>query len=281
MADTEDEEAPETAPGSYEALQHRILKRHGSLSRQLQIIARFAIEHPDFIALESVTKVARSAGVQPSAIVRFAQAVGFDGFGGLQRLLRENLITERGSYRDRIRMLGEVRTDSTGLLEEFVESAVDSLRAMQLKTSQETIVAAVAILNTADEIYLLAQKRSFAVAQYLNYALARLERRSVLVDGAGGMLDHQLARCRHGADALLAISFDPYSEQVIHGANALAKRGVEIVAITDSPLSPLIAASSVHFEIAGGPHAFRSLVAPICLVQTLVVALGQASLDPE
>jgi DNA-binding MurR/RpiR family transcriptional regulator len=62
---------------------------------------------------------------------------------------------------------------------------------------------------------------------------------------------------------------------VVTLAEEMGQRGVAVVAITDGPLSPLAASGAVAFEVADDEtHAFRSLVAPLCLAQSLVVALG-------
>jgi DNA-binding MurR/RpiR family transcriptional regulator len=264
------------APLTYADLRARIFERHVGLSRQLQKVARFAIDNPDIVALESVYSVSRSAEVQPSAIVRFAQAFGLDGFSSLQRLFRQNLMAGNSDYHERVRTLRQTRGDgSTRLLDDFVRTAISSLEAMQVETPQAQIDAAVELLANADEIFVLGQRRSFAVAHYLNYALSRFGFRNTLVTGTGGMIDFQLARCRPATDVLIAVSFAPYSEAVIERIRTQAGAGIRVVAITDSPLSPVAAHSAIHFKVTGGDHAFRSLVAPICLAQTLVVALGE------
>jgi DNA-binding MurR/RpiR family transcriptional regulator len=262
---------------SFTALRERILEQHSSLSTQLQKIARFALDNPDFVALESVTAVAKAADVQPSAVVRCAQAFGFNGFSAFQKPFRENLVAVKDSYRQRIRMLdGDKHPGQTRILDEFADAAIRTLTDLQHELPQERIDAAVALLARADEIFILGLKRSYAVAHYLNYALSRLDTRNTLIDGTGGMIDHQVARCRPGRDVLLAISFAPYTESVVSIAAEQAARGVDIVAITDSPLSPLADHARVLFEVPGGDLPFRSLAAPLCLAQTLVVTLGQA-----
>ena len=83
-------------------------------------------------------------------------------------------------------------------------------------------------------------------------------------------------------DVLLVASFQPYSPQVIEAARACAARGVPVVAITDTALSPLKAPSAVCFELGQGPNpAFRSLVAPMCVAQALVVSAGHRLTAPK
>ena len=66
----------------------------------LRRIAEFALDHPNAMALETVAELARRAQVHPSALVRFAQSLGFAGFSDLQGVFRERLTEGRLSYRD-------------------------------------------------------------------------------------------------------------------------------------------------------------------------------------
>jgi DNA-binding MurR/RpiR family transcriptional regulator len=264
------------APTTFEDLKELVLSRHDGMSRQLKRIARYSIDNPDAVALNSVTALAQKAEVQPSAIVRFAKALGYDGFSGLQPVFRDYLVTRSDSYQERIRSLSSGSPEAPArLLADFVHSAVGSLENLQESTTEEQMDAAIALLKDSRDIHLLGQRRSFAVVQYLHYALSRLGCRCLLADGAGGMLDHQMARCGV-KDAVIAVSFSPYTQQVLDLASKLSEAGVSIIAITDSPLSPLARVSKVSFMISEGDTAFRSLVAPMCLAQTLVVGLGQA-----
>src|SRR4029079_18391687 len=86
----------------YEELQGEIARRFQALSPQLQRIARFTLEHPQHVALDTVAAAAEKAEVQPSAMVRFAQALGFDGYTDMQRIFRDRLVERSSSYRERI-----------------------------------------------------------------------------------------------------------------------------------------------------------------------------------
>ena len=263
---------------SYEDLQQAITERYGTLSGQLQRIAHFVIDHPNELALETITTLAQRAEVQPSSIVRFAQAMGFDGFSTMQQVFRTRLIESSPSYRERIKTLRTQRgTDVTGLsavLSDFAEQGIASLEVLRSETSSEALTQAVAILAKAGGIYLVAQRRSFPVVFYMSYALARLERRCHLVDGVGGLLREQIGLATPD-DAIVAVSFRSYAPDVIASVTEMRAKGVPVVAITDSPLSPLAGLAQVCFEIKDNEsRAFRGLVAPMCLAQSLVVGLG-------
>src|SRR6185436_279699 len=88
---------------TYEALRAEIARRHPRFSDRLQVIAEFALDHPTEIALGTVAEVAQRARVQPSAIVRFARAMGYGGFTEMQQVFRSRLIASVApSYKERI-----------------------------------------------------------------------------------------------------------------------------------------------------------------------------------
>jgi DNA-binding MurR/RpiR family transcriptional regulator len=112
------------------------------------------------------------------------------------------------------------------------------------------------------------------VACYLAYALNQLELHAHLLDGLGGMLG-EFAHTIRAGDALLVASFRNYTPAVVETALACRRRGVSVIAITDSALSPLKPAADVCFELGDdSTRPFRSLVAPLCLAQALVVSTG-------
>jgi DNA-binding MurR/RpiR family transcriptional regulator len=267
------------APVSHSALNEMIAARYESLRGQMRQIAKVAIERPTDIALQTVAAVAKVAKVQPSSVVRFAQAFGYPGFGEMQAIFRARLVEQSTSYGERIEALRAERAarhlaGPAANLVEFVDNGVAALYQLRDSISPKDLVRAADLLGGADVIYILAQGRSFPVACYIAYALNRFGLPSQLLDGLGGMSANRLRLAGRG-DALLAISFKDYAHEVVALVAATAKRGVPVVAITDGALSPLAKSAKVRLDVeAGESQPFRSLVAPMCLAQTLVVTLG-------
>ena len=74
---------------------------------------------------------------------------------------------------------------------------------------------------------------------------------------------------------MIAISFRFYANEVVSIVENAGAQGMPIVAITDSTLSPLAKTARVLFAVPEREHKFtRSLTAPICLAQALVVAVA-------
>ena len=129
-------------------------------------------------------------------------------------------------------------------------------------------------MEAADTIYLLGQLRSAPVAELLRYMLTMLGKRTVLLDASGGLATH-MAKVIQPRDMLLAISFRFYATEVVNIVEDVAGRGVPVVAISDSTLSPLAKSAKVLFAIPEHEYTFsRSLAAPMCLAQALTVALA-------
>jgi DNA-binding MurR/RpiR family transcriptional regulator len=258
----------------------------------LRRIAAFAVQHPNDIALGTVSALAQRIGVQPSAIVRFANRLGYDGFTDMQQIFRARLTgpTTLG-YRERIassQRAGNGEGDGVrparepaDILAAFVADDIGALEALYRSIPLDRLNRAIALLAAADAIYLLAQGRSFPVAFYLDYGLTRLDLRSHLIDSVGGLTPHRI-RALTPRDVVVAVSFRNYSRDVIEIAAEVAARRTPLIAITDNPLGPIGKLATVSFEIPElQDRPFRSLVAPICLAESLVVALGHHLTAPR
>lgn len=267
---------------TYEALRAEIARRHSRFADRLKVIAEFALDHPTDMALGTVAEVAQRAKVQPSAIVRFARALGYGGFTEMQQVFRSRLVASIApSYRERIAGLrrdGRFRDTKNprAVLVRFASEGVVSLESLQDTVREKDLTRAIAILGEAHTIYVLGLGGSFPVAAHLTYVLRKLGRRVVLLDSLGSALGEQAASATP-QDALIAISFKTYNPDTARLFPELVTRNVPAVAITDSLLSPIVQGAEVVFELPDMPEAaLRTMVAPMCLAQSLAVSLTLA-----
>jgi DNA-binding MurR/RpiR family transcriptional regulator len=260
----------------FERVMADIAARLETLPRQLRSIAQLALDSPETFAFGTAAELARTAGVQPSALVRFAAAFDFDGFAALRQVFRSHLVTRAPTYRERIQTLRRTSTAATAgdVVRTQIDEAVSGLQHLAQTLDEGTLQAVVDALAGSAPVYLLAARRSFPVVSYLAYALAQLERRVTLLDGVGGM-NSQLASVLGPRDLLLVVSFRSYTPEVIDIARAARARGATVVGITDSRASPLVPCSTLRVLLGDDRRSpFRSLVEPIVLAQSLVIALG-------
>jgi DNA-binding MurR/RpiR family transcriptional regulator len=267
----------------YDELRGAIAARHRALSGRLQQIAEFVLDHPTDVALGTVAEIAQRAGVPPSAIVRFANALGFGGFTEMQQVFRSRLVAGVApSYKARLARMKDDEKSTLGrkpaaVLERFVGEARTSLTTLSQSVGTRDLEKATTILRKARDIYLLGLGGSFPVATHLAYVLRKFGRRVVLLDGLGGSI-HEQSHPANSEDALVAISFRNYYPDTARVFPELVARRVPAISITDSLLSPIVEGASVVFEIQDMPEpALRTLVAPMCLVQALAISLDLAA----
>ncbi|RJS94784.1 MurR/RpiR family transcriptional regulator [Salinisphaera sp. Q1T1-3] len=272
-------------PNTPAELQQRILAQYPNLSKRLQQIAQFAVDHPNDMALETTAVIAERAAVQPSAIIRFAKAFGFSGFSELQRIYQTRLAETASSYSERLRRLRHEEsrdgdTSARAILQEFCYANRMSLEHLGEDIDAQALEQAADIMAGARRIHLCGQRRSFPVVAYMGYALGQIDADVTLLDGLGGMLEQQAARIA-ADDVLFAVSFHPYAEETADIIRRAHENGAPIIALTDSPLSPVAAHATVCLEVHDAElHNFRSLTASMCLAQALTVAVG-LSLNDE
>ncbi|HQZ11826.1 MAG TPA: MurR/RpiR family transcriptional regulator [Devosia sp.] len=267
----------ESAPRDFAALRALIVTRAQTLPRRLTQVASYAVENPDEIAFGTAASVASRAGVQPSTLVRFSQALGYQGFSDLQEVFRSRLRERVPSYDERLRQLrehGHHASEAGVLIDGFADAATRSIADFRDKADPERIDRAAAILAAAETVYLLGLRRSFPITAYMSYALGKLGIRNLLVDGIAGLGSEQTSFIS-SRDALLAVSFTPYASETVTLANAARGRQAKIISITDSIFSPIAPIADVWLEIVEANfEGFRPMAATMALAMTLSVAIA-------
>jgi DNA-binding MurR/RpiR family transcriptional regulator len=270
---------------NYEQVVNEITRRYPQLSERYQQAARYITQNPNTVALESINAVAAKCGLHPSVLVRFAQAFGYSGFKQMQSVFQTRLATAAPGYNERITALeNDLRKNdekgSLGFLQSLVIRDIATLQELLNNITEQDLDETAHLLKEAETVYIAGQLRSEPVASLMRYLLTMLNRRVILLDAAGGLAP-QMANNMRENDVLIAIAFRHYAKEVIAIADDAGARGIPIVAITDSQLSPLAKSAKVLFTIPEEEYSFsRSLAAPVCLAQSIAMALA-AALQPE
>jgi DNA-binding MurR/RpiR family transcriptional regulator len=265
-------------PQTIKAFEDRLLEVSGSLPKRLRQCADYVAANKDRIAVSTVAEMADGAGVQPSAFMRFCQIMGFSGFSEMQKLFRESFVGGWPDYSTRLQHLREKAEGSpSALLAEFVEAGRLSLENLVKTVDPQAMEVAVKQLSEARMIHIIGLRRSFPVASYMAYAFEKMGVPAMLHSVVGRLDNHHAIR---EGDALLAVTFSPYSAETLELVEQVRARSIPVVAVTDTVVSPLrrmgatlLSVSEVDFG------AFRSLSATLCLAITLSVAVGTARQD--
>ena len=264
----------------YEHLRNKLVEDYSDLSGRLQQITRYAMTHPNDMALETIAVLAKRTEVPPSSLIRFAKSFGFSGFSEMQKVFQQGLLGRMSEYQKRVQNLNleisQQEDEIQSNLGYFVQGGIQALQSLRKTVKDEDIEKAASIMIESDVVHIAAQRRSFPIGTYLTYALSHLGVPNMLLDSVGGMFPEQGKNIRKG-DVLLAISFSPYAHEVLKLAGNVKEQEIPVIVISDSILNPLGLFSDVCLEVEETEiFGFRGVIlsALMCLSLSLVVELG-------
>ena len=247
----------------------RLNKNYKTLSKGQKQLAAYITENYDRAAFITASKLGRIVGVSESTVVRFAYALGYDGYPELQKSLQE-LIRNKLTSVQRIQLTGDLQPND--VLRSVLKSDVSNIRATIDLIDNASFNAAINALLEAKKVYIVGLMSAAPLAQFLAYYLGFVMDNVVMVSGAMGNIYEDLFRIS-SEDVCIGISFPRYSNRTIDALDFARGKDATIIAITDSVSSP-IAEKAEHALIARSDMAgfADSLVAPLSLINAIIVA---------
>ncbi len=261
-----------------DALPQRLTARFDEMSPQLQRAARYLIQNPQDIALLSMRELARRADVPPVTMTRLAQFMGASGYEDLRREQANTI--RRGGFAARAQVSRRPAVDTpAGLARDTVAGLSAQIESLTAPESVGQMTEAAKLLAAARRVYVLGSRSCHSVAWQFGYVLSLLGEKAVQLEGAAGTFADPLSYAT-ASDALLVISVSPYARQSLEVAALAAERGMTVIAITDSTVSPLaqIATCSVICPVESQSF-FHSLVPAMAVAEVFCTLL--AAQDPQ
>lgn len=241
-------------------------------------IARFILEHYDKAAFMTASRLGVTVGVSESTVVRFATELGYDGYPHLQRALQE-MIRNKLTSVQRMEVAGD-RMGGRDVLQTVLHADTDMISVTLDEIDRDAFQGAVDALMGAKRIYILGVRSSSALASFLGFYFNLLFENVTLVHtNSVSEIFEQVLRVGPG-DVLFGISFPRYSKRTLSAMKYARDRGARVIALTDSQLSPLARVAD-HVLLARSDMAsfVDSLVAPLSVINALIVAVGMSRRD--
>ena len=241
-------------------------------------IARFILEHYDKAAFMTASRLGVTVGVSERTVVRFATELGYDGYPHLQRALQE-MIRNKLTSVQRMEVAGD-RMGGRDVLQTVLHADTDMIRVTLDEIDRDAFQGAVDALMGAKRIYILGVRSSSALASFLGFYFNLLFENVTLVHtNSVSEIFEQVLRVGPG-DVLFGISFPRYSKRTLSAMKYARDRGARVIALTDSQLSPLARVAD-HVLLARSDMAsfVDSLVAPLSVINALIVAVGMSRRD--
>lgn len=244
-----------------------------AFSKGQRSIAQFILNHYEKAAYMTAAKLGIAAGVSESTVVRFAFELGYDGYPQLQLDLQE-MIKNKLTSIQRIELANE-RLNDADILSEVMNIDIEKIKRTLSETSREHFNGAVDSLIEAKNIYIVAAGSSSVLARfmalYFNIMFGNVK---LIATFSESEMFEQIMRISDG-DIMIGISFPRYSKKNSKAMEYASHNGAKVIAITDSPSSPIVKHADYFLQAQSEMASFvDSLVAPLSLINALIVAIG-------
>lgn len=262
-------------PQSQEAVVERLLAVYDDLPGQLQISARYLIDHPHEVGLQSMRTLATNADVHPNSFVRLARHIGFDGYDAMRERFRDFVRGGAGSSPDRVRWLQDMakKGGSAEILGSMASACLENTERMFEQQSIQDLDKAVDWMAASKRVFVLGLGLAYPLA-YNFWYVARMG------------FDHFILTPRHGSqpsddiiridedDCLLAMTFQPYRRETLAAVRLAKARGAKTIGVTDSNASALCRESDLGLvSPTHTPQFFHSNSAVTALLESLCALL--------
>jgi DNA-binding MurR/RpiR family transcriptional regulator len=226
-----------------------------------RLIAEAVLAEPTLLAFGTVSDLAENVGTSRPTIVRFANKLGFKGYTQLQQHVRRQVSLHLARPSERIRHDDKASPKTRAALNRAIASVFDIVGRKRFDKLISPVVK-------ANKVWVLSGETSQAGARAFYSRLSMVRPDVHLLQCHA--LSTDLSSVAPG-DAAVVFDFHRYRRQVVEAARILTDIGLDMVVITDGPLSPLAELTDNWVEVdVPGIGAFDSSVPVVAIAELLV-----------
>ncbi len=261
-------------------LMERLETAQANFTARDQDIAHYLARNYPQAILQSASAIARTTGISAATVVRFFAKLGYDSFAQAQDEIRREVATKLNSPVDRIGLVDDPSASTAEFLARHLAAETDNLKATFGQVDPAAFDAVVAALLAArGRIYVIGEKDSYAIAYFIFSHLNLCRRDVVLLETGQAMLADRLLWVRP-EDLLICVSIRRYSPNGLKVSAHFQQLGAPVVALTDSPLSPLVPLARHRLIVETvSVSVFDSFTALMSLAGALVGVAARRSRD--
>lgn len=241
------------------------------LSKSHRRIAEYILQHYDKAVFMTAAKLGEMVNVSESTVVRFAVALGYEGYPELQQALQE-LVRHRLTATQRFEMSSDISQEE--VLSTVLKADMQNIRSTIDGIDNAAFLRAVQVISGARRIYILGLRSAAPLAQFAGYYLHYIFD-DVRVVAAGSTDVFEAISRIEASDVLLGISFPRYSSRTIEAMSFARSRHAQVIGLTDGSMSPLHEVADICLSMRTDMASFvDSMAAPMSVINALIVALG-------
>jgi len=250
-----------------------IISSFSGLTKKQKEVARFVLDNEYLVAFASVAEVAQRAGASTATVVRFCQALGYEGYPHLQAAIRQTFPRSTTTIQ-RLEARLAFPLPESDLLARVCAADIENIKRTMELVNTETFEATVTEIVQATGILVIGEGLSAPPALFFAHSLKVMGFPVQVVTTGGASLSLALSTLRP-SDLLVGISFWRYFRETVEALYWARKVGAKRVVITDSELSPIAQlADRVFVAITDGVAYSSSLVAPLSLINAFIAAVS-------
>lgn len=253
------------------AIIEKLNRKGGRLSKSHRKLAAFIAEHYDTAVYMTAARLAEVVDISESTVVRFATALGYDGYPEMQATLRE-IVRHRLTNAQRLQMRAEMSIEDSVSM--ALSGDIRNIRTTLDQLDIGVFKQVVEVLSTARTIYVLGMRSAAPLASFFAHYLQYIFDGVRFINPVANDVFETISRISE-EDTLFAISYPRYSNRTLEAMAFARSRGAKVLALTDGPLSPLFDASDLCLVAQTEMASFAdSMAAPMSLINALLAALG-------
>ena len=251
-----------------------IVDAFSGLTPELQKAAKYILENPEDVGLNSMRTIARGAGVKPATVSRLSKKLGFDQYERFREPFRQRLRKIEPQFARGVESAQRRGDDDyDALIAELRTQEIANIEGTLSRDNYAALLDAAETMHQSRRVYVLGLRGAYGPAFLFYYAYQLFQENSRLIDTRAGIVADQL-RGIGDKDSLLVISFPPYTQLTIDAVNYAAEAGARIVAITDSAVSPAANVKGNTIITRNKSASFyHSFIGALAVTQALITLL--------
>jgi DNA-binding MurR/RpiR family transcriptional regulator len=264
---------PANGTSEHQSLSKYIQARFEECSRSQKDVAQYIVDHLDEAAFQTAEELARRANTSSSTVVRFSQALGFEGFPELQAAAREEYRRVHGKSDTNGASSSGSSTPLFSLDQNEFETALtaDHLNVEETarKVSRSSVEALIEAIVSAEKVLVAGTDQMAFFASYLRHLLMLLDLRVDVVASPSQEALSRLGRIEEGT-LVIGLSAGRPHPLVVRAMKLARHRKAQTAAITDATLSEVAKLAQIKLYYSSNSPAYvRSHTALLSLIQAL------------
>ncbi len=250
-----------------------LAQRIPDLPPKMASAARFSLDNPDYIALNSMRSAATKCGVTSPTMLRLARLLDFDSYTDFKNAFQQSVIAD--GFKDRAKKLtkNEISDGQKSILQSITESAVMNLEKTLTGSNPDDLTTMARLLLSARTPYVIGLGSLHSVATFMQVT-GRMTLPGLRVPRLGEYTLIETLGAIGSEDVVLVLSVSPYAKGTADALRFAKERNATIMVITDRRSSPLLEFADYYFLTATSSlHYYPSFISTVAVIEALLATV--------